>query len=106
MELYLGGIEGVEGGITDEAGSWPLRVEGGLGPCVEAVALGGSEVGLDVANGGNCDCAVAGDPGRATALGWICEIYCVALIEEVGGPARAIIWCVEEILGFGVRIKS
>ena len=76
-----------------------------MGPYVEAVALRGGEVCLDVANGGSFDSAFAGDPRRATTLGWVCQVDCVALVEKVGGPARAIVGCIEEILGLRVRAR-
>lgn len=76
-----------------------------LRPCVEAVALRGGEVSLGVANRDYCDYALAGDPGRATTLGWICEVDCVALIEKVGSPARTVVGCVEEVLGLGIRVN-
>ena len=105
LELHLRCVEGVEGGITDKAGSGPLGVEGSLGPCVEAVALGSGVVSLNIANGGSCDYVFAGDPGRATTLRRVCEVDCVALIEKVRGPARAIVGCIEEVLGLGINIS-
>lgn len=106
-EAYAGGEEGVKGRVAHGAVSGPLGVQVREGP--EVVFLGGREALLElfgrVATGEKLG-VWAGEVRGAGAEGLVDDVDLVAAGEEIGGPAGAVVWCVEEVLSLVNRDSS
>ena len=97
LELHLGPVESVEGGVTHATGTGPLSVKFRLRPLVAVVLHVGEDI-RDHLGGANVpESALSGKPEGAAACRLIGEVYGVALGYEIGCPAWPSIGSVQEV---------